>query len=128
MSIAFNACSILLLVSRSCVVLLSVCIGVGGWGWPSSLSVWRMETAVFALMKRAPSSAYVVDDMTAHIICKMLRMAPLFVGMSFLPAIIMCPSGGLCAFGLDKYEASLCNARTMLLAFYVSTALSCDAM
>ncbi len=128
MSIAFNAFGIILLVSRSCAVLLSVCIGVGGWGWPSSLSVWRMETAVFALMKRAPSSASTADDMTAHIICKMLRTAPLFVGMSSLPAINMCPPARLSAFDLDKYEASLCVARTMSLALYVSTASSCDAM
>jgi hypothetical protein len=40
----------------------------------------------------------------------------------------MCPPTRLCAFGSDKYEASLCIARTMLLAFYVSTASSCDAM
>ncbi len=31
MSIAFNAFGIILLVSRSYAVLLSVCIGVGGW-------------------------------------------------------------------------------------------------
>ncbi len=110
------------------MVLLSVCIGVGGWGWPISLSVWRMETAVFALMKRAPSSASAMDDMIARIICEMLRMAPLFVGMSSLPAINMCPPTRLHAFGLDKYEALLCITRTMLLALYVSTASSCDAM
>ncbi len=46
MSIAFNAFGIILLVSRLCVVLLSACIGVGGWGWPSSLSMWCMEMAV----------------------------------------------------------------------------------
>jgi hypothetical protein len=68
MSVAFNAFGIILLVSRSFAVLLSVCIGVGGWGWPSSLSVWCMETAVSALMKRALSSASAADDMTAHII------------------------------------------------------------
>ncbi len=107
MSIAFNAFGIILLVSRSCVVLLSVCIGVGGWGWPSSLSVWRMETAVFALMKRALSSASAADDMTAHIICKMLRAAPLFFGMPSLSAINMCLPARLRAFGSDKYEALL---------------------
>ncbi len=57
MSIAFNAFGIILLVSRSFAVMLSVCLGVSGWGWPSSLSMWHIETAVFALMKRAPSSA-----------------------------------------------------------------------
>ncbi len=49
MSIAFNAFGMILFVSRSCVVLLSVCIGVGGWGWPSSSSVWRMEMAFFCI-------------------------------------------------------------------------------
>ncbi len=102
MSIAFNAVGIILLVSRSFAVLLSVCIGVGGWGWPSSSSVWHIETAVFALIKRAPSSAYAVDDMTAHIICKILRTTPLFVGMLSLPAINMCPPARLHVFGLDK--------------------------
>jgi hypothetical protein len=96
MSIAFNAFGIILFVSRSCAVLLSGCIGVGGWVWPSSLSVWYMETAVFALMKRAPSSASTVDDMTARIICKMLRAALLFVGMLSLPAINMCPPHIIC--------------------------------
>ncbi len=128
MSIAFNAFGIILLVSSSCVVLLSVCIGVGGWGWPSFSSVWHMETAVFELMKRAPSSASAADDMTARIIWEMLRTAPLFIDMSSLPAINMCPLTRLRAFGLDKYEASLCIARTMSLALYVSTASSCDAM
>ncbi len=87
-----------------------------------------METAVFALMKRVLSSASVADDMTAHIICKMLRTVPLFAGMLSLPAINMCPPARLHAFGSDKYEALLCIARAMLLALYVSTALSCDAM
>ncbi len=89
---------------------------------------WRMETVVFALMKRVPCSAYTADDMTACIICEMLRTAPLFVGMLSLPAINMCPPAQLRAFGSDKYEVSLCITRTMLLALYVSTALSCDAM
>ncbi len=128
MSIALNALSIILLVSRTCAVLLSVCIGVGGWGWLSSLSVWRMEMAVFALMKRAPSSASAADDMTARIICEMLRTAPLFVGMLSAPAINMCPPARLRAFGSDKCEVLLCIARTMSLALYVSTALSCDAI
>ena len=39
--------------------------------------------ADFALMmKRAPSSASAEDDITACMICKMLRTAPLFVGIS----------------------------------------------
>ncbi len=81
MVITFNAFGIILSASRSFAVLMSVCIGGGGWGWPSSLSMWRIETAVFALIKKVPSYASAVDDMTAHIICKIIRTAPLFVGM-----------------------------------------------
>ncbi len=102
MSIALNVVGMILFVIRSFADLLSVCFGVGGWGWPSSLSMWRMRAAVFASMKRAPSSASVADDMTACITCKMLRMAPLLVGMLSLPAIKMCPPLQLHAFGLDK--------------------------
>ncbi len=61
MSIACNAFGIILLVSRSFAVLLSVCIGVGGWGWPSSLSVWRIEKVAFALMKFACWDARVLS-------------------------------------------------------------------
>ncbi len=102
MSIAFIAFGIILLVSRSFAVLLSVWIGVGGWGWMSSLSMWCMEMALFALMKRAPSSAFAADDMIACIICEMLRTAPSFVGMLSLHAINMCQPTWLRAFGLDK--------------------------
>ncbi len=102
MSIAFNASGIIFLVSRSFAVLLSVCINVGSWGWPSSLSMWRTETAVFALIKRALSSASMGDDMTARIICEILRMAPLFVGMSSLTTLNMCPLARPRAFGSDK--------------------------
>ncbi len=128
MSIAFNAFGIILLVSRSFAVLLSVCIGVGGWGWLSSSSMWHIETAVFALIKRAPSSTYAADAMTARIICKILRTAPLFVGMLSLPAMNMCPPARLRAFDSDKYVALLWTARTILIALYVSIALSCDAI
>ena len=45
------------------------------------MRVWRIETAVFAFINRAPSLASAVDDMTARMICEILRTAPLFVGM-----------------------------------------------
>ncbi len=59
------------------MVLLSVCIGVGGWGWPSSLAVWQIGTAVFALMMRVLSSASAADDMTAYIFCKNIQDGPI---------------------------------------------------
>jgi len=73
MSMAFSAVGRILLVSSACDVELSVCIGVHVWGWPNSLSVVRMETAVFALMNNAPSSASAADDMTDLIICNMFE-------------------------------------------------------
>ncbi len=113
---AFSAFGNILLVSSACTVALLVCIGVLGCGWPSSTSVWRIETAVFALMNRAPSSASAVDDMTAQIICKILRTAPLLKGMSSFLAMNMCPPVQLKDFGSDKYDVSLWIAKTMSLA------------
>ena len=90
--------------------------------------MWRIETAVFAFINRAPSSASAADDITARIICEMLRTAPLFAGMSLFDDINMCPPARLGALGSDKYNALLWTARTMSLALYVSTASSWDAM
>ena len=89
MSMAFSAFGRILLVSSACAMELSVCIGVRVWGWPNSSSVVRMDTAVFALMNNAPSSASAADDMTDFIICDMLRTAPLFIGISSSPAMNM---------------------------------------
>ena len=97
-----------------CIVGLHWCMR--GCGWLSSASVWRIKTAVCVLMKRAPYSASAVDDLTAQIICKILRMAPLLKGMSSFPAMNMCPPMQLGDFGLDKYDALLWIAKTMMLA------------
>ena len=102
MSMAFSAFGRILLVSSACAVELSVCIGVRVSGWPNSSSVVRMDTAVFALMNNAPSSASAANDMTDLIICDMLRTAPLFIGISSLPAMNMWPPARLWALGSDK--------------------------
>ena len=73
MSMVLSVFGKILLVSSACDVALSVCIMVRGCGCPSSISICRIEMAVFALMNRAPSSASAADDMTARIICEMLR-------------------------------------------------------
>ena len=49
-------------------VELSVCTGVGGWGWPISSKMLRISTPFRAFVYSAPSSAYAADDMTALII------------------------------------------------------------
>ncbi len=89
--IALSAFGNILLVSSGCAVALLVCIGVHACRWPSSLSIWRIETAVLALMKRAPNFASAADDTTAQIICKILRMAPLLKDMLSFLTMNMCP-------------------------------------
>jgi hypothetical protein len=82
---ALSAFGNTLLVSNTCAVALSVCIDVRNCGCPSYAMIWRIEMAVFTLMERAPNSASAADDMTAQIICKILRTAPLLKGIpSFL--------------------------------------------
>ncbi len=66
-------------------------MGVCVCGWPSSLGILRIDTAVFALMNSAPSLASAVDNTTALIICNIMSTAPLLVGISSLPAMNMCP-------------------------------------
>jgi len=116
MPMALSAFGKILLVSSACAVALLVCIGVQGCGCPSSMSIFRIETAVFALMNRAPSSASAEDDMMARIICEMLRTAPLLMGILSFPAMNMWPPAWLRDLGSDRYDWLLWIARTMSLA------------
>ncbi len=102
MSMALSAFGRILLVSSACAVELAVQIGVCACGWPNSLSIVRMETAVFALINNAPSSASAADDMTDFIICEVLRTAPLFIGILSSHAMNMWPPAWLWAFGSDR--------------------------
>ncbi len=87
---ALSAFGMILLVSRVYAVELSVWMGVHVCGWPSSLSVLCIDTAILELMNSAPSLASAAGDITALIICDMLSTAPLLVGISSLPAMNMC--------------------------------------
>ena len=107
MSIACSAYGIILFVSSACAVELSVCNGVRGCGCPCSSSVWCIAMAVFALMNNAPSSASAADDITALIICDMLRTDQLLIGMLSWLDRNMCPPALLLAFASDRYYASL---------------------
>ncbi len=89
-------------MSSACAVELSVSIGVRVCEWPNSLSVVHMEMLVFALMNNSPSSASAADDMTDFIICKVLRAAPLFIGIFLSPAMNMWPPAPLWAFSSDR--------------------------
>jgi hypothetical protein len=77
----------ILLVSRVCTVALSVWMGVCICGWPNSLSVFCIATAVLELMNSAPSLVSAAADHTAIIVYGMhLSTMLLLVRMfSFLP-------------------------------------------
>ena len=82
-------------------VELSVCIGIGGFGCPISVSMFLRWKASFALMNSPLSSDSAAEDMTTFMICAMLRMAPLFWGMSALVDKKTFPPALLRAFGLQ---------------------------
>jgi hypothetical protein len=83
MSIDFNFFIMLLFTTPSAVVL-SVCIGVGGCLCPKYSSVCRAEMAYLQLMERAPISASATDDMSALMICEIVRIQPLLLGIASL--------------------------------------------
>ena len=82
MSIVFFILGVIFPFTILSAMALSVCIGVGGCGWPISSRMILMNTAYRAMMCSPASSASVVDVMTCLIICAMLRTAPLFGGIA----------------------------------------------
>ena len=117
----------MLLVTTGSAVVLSYCIGVGGYLWTISSSAWRSGMDSQKLMKRAPSSASAAEDMTVLIICAMMMTAPLFGVTTELLDMKKCPPALLCAFFRERYEASLWPARTMMPALYVMIASGWEA-
>ncbi len=102
MSMAFSALGRILLVSSACVVKLSIWMGVHDCECPISLSVLCMDTAILALMNSAPSLASAANDITALIICKIFNTAPLFMGISSMPAMNIWPLALLQDFGSER--------------------------
>ena len=61
-------------------MVLSTCMGVGGWVYPSSSRVVKIDKAYLAFRKVAPISASDAEDMTVLMIWHRVRMEPLLVG------------------------------------------------
>ena len=101
MSIDFNFFMTLLFTTPSAVVL-SVCIGVGGCLCPRKSRVCRAGMASLQLMYRAPILASAADDMTALMICEIVRMAPLLLGIASSLDMKKCPPALLRALVSDK--------------------------
>ena len=83
-------------------MVLSVCIGVGGYGCPRNSSTCRAGIASQQLMNNAPTSASAADDMTALMICDIVLMAPLLGGTSTLLDKKKCPPALLRALLSDR--------------------------
>ena len=60
-------------------ILLSMWIGVGGWGWPSSWSISRIILASWVLMKSEPNSASAADAVTSFSMVPVMAMLPLWL-------------------------------------------------
>ena len=73
-----------LLSMRPSTVLLSVWMVVCGCGWPRSLSVLCMGTAVLEFKNNAPSFAAAADDITLQMVVDRLSTAPLIGGGFFV--------------------------------------------
>ena len=62
-------------------VVLSTCMGVGGWGCPSSSRVVRIGKAPLAFRNVASILASAAEDMAVLMIWHWVWMVPLLVGM-----------------------------------------------
>ena len=102
MSIDLSHFLVMLLVTTPSAVVLSVCIGVGGCLWPIVSNAWRDGIASLQLMKSAPKYASAAEDMTAFMICEMVRKDPLFGGTSDLSDMKKCPPALFLAFYSDR--------------------------
>ena len=83
-------------------MVLSVCIGAGGCLCPRRLRVCWARMASLQLMYRAPILASAADDMTALMICEIVRIAPLLRGTASSFDMTKCPPALLRAFVSDK--------------------------
>ena len=72
-----DLCLFIVFFTIPTAVVLSMWIGVGGWGWPSSWSIRRMIRASWLLMKIAPNSASVADTATSFNMVHVVAMLPL---------------------------------------------------
>ena len=93
--------TILLLMSPSAFLLyIWICVCV--CGWPRSLSVLRMGTAVLEFKNNASSSTSAADYITLWMIVDKLRTAPLFRGFKFSLDRKVFPPAQLCLLFLDR--------------------------
>ena len=80
MYIYLNRFCLVVLFAKPTDVVLLTCMGLGGWGYLSSLSVVLVGKASLAFRKVAHISVSASTDMTVFMICHRVGMALLLVG------------------------------------------------
>ena len=83
-----DLCIFIVLFNIPTAVVLSMWIGVGGWGWPSSWSIRRMIRASWVLMKSAPNSDSAADAATSFSMVHVMAMLPLSLMFSPLRGVL----------------------------------------
>ena len=94
MLIAFDRLCLILSFAKPTDVVLSTCMGVGGWVYPSGSRFLRIGKASLSLLNVAPISASADEDMIVLIIWNRAWIAPLLVGRV----------GGLSPFSTSQLE------------------------
>ena len=76
---AWGRCLLVVLLTMPTVVVLSICMGVDGCKWPSSLRTSCDTLFSCALRKSLPSSASAADTATSFRMVHVIWMAPLMI-------------------------------------------------
>ena len=83
-----DLCLLIVLFNMQTAVVLSMWIGVGGWGWPSSWSIRCMICASWVFMKSAPNYASTADAATSFSMVHVMAMLPLSLIFSALRGML----------------------------------------
>ena len=105
-----------MLLTIPTVVVLSMCIGVGGCIWPNSVRAILITLASLAFRNKAPNSASAAEDATNFRTVQSEWMGPLsLMGVLYFgrDPKKKCLPAHFRAFGEVKYEASECTFNTM---------------
>ena len=112
-----DLCIFIVLFTIPTDVVLSMWIGVGGWGWPSSWRIRCMIHASWVLMKSAPNSASSADAATHFSMVHVMAMLPLSLIFSLLRGMLTrkkCPPALLLPRDVVRYDASEWMLSTIL--------------
>ena len=104
-----DLCLFIVLFTMPTAVVLSMWIGVDGWGWTSSWSIRRMIHASWVLTKSTPNSASAADSATIFSMVHVMAMFPLILMFSPLRGMLprnKYPTALILPWDVVMYDAS----------------------